>query len=146
MTLFLDAEFNGFQGELISLGLVSDNSGEFYGVRQLPKKLDPWVKVNVIPCLGQQPESDDALRGRLAVFLQTHRGETVIADWPEDLAKFLGFLSKGNRLVGPATLEVRLVLQQPLYSETPHNALSDAQALNAAWLDGRGVAVGGTVH
>ncbi len=116
MTLFLDTEFNGFGGELISLALVSDAGGEYYGVRELPRRLDPWVQRNVIPYLDREPETDDALRGRLAVFLRTHRGETVIADWPDDLAKFLGFLTVGDRLVGPSYLDLRLVGQQPLDS------------------------------
>lgn len=145
VTLFLDAEFNGFGGELISLGLVSDAGGEYYGVRELPPTLHSWVRANVVPVLGQESESDDALQGRLAVFLRAHRGEAVIADWPEDLAKFLGFLTKGDRLVGPPALDIRLVPQQALYSEIPHNALSDARALMAARVAGDQRVAGGSV-
>lgn len=133
MTLFLDCEFNGFGGDLISLALVPHEGAEFYGVRKLPKKIHPWVKENVIPRLGQQPETDSDLRKRLAAYLRAHEGETVVADWPLDFAHFCAFVCDGDRLYGPHSLAMRLVPQEPLSSEVPHNALSDARALKEAW-------------
>lgn len=129
LTLYLDSEFNGFGGELISLALVSDRGGEFYGVRNLPRRVKPWVRKNVVPRLGQPPEIDAVLRRRLAAFLFEHEGEDVVADWPEDLSKFLAFLCVDDRVFGPGNMRLMLVAQEPLLSVTPHNALSDARAL-----------------
>ena len=45
---FLDTEFNGFGGELLSLALVPDEGDrEFYVVLPLPDTLDPWVERHV---------------------------------------------------------------------------------------------------
>ena len=53
MKLFLDCEFNGFGGELISMALVDENERYFYEV--LPC-INPtsWVLDNVIPILNKQ--------------------------------------------------------------------------------------------
>jgi hypothetical protein len=133
MTLFLDTEFNGFNGPLISLALVGDDGDEFYGVRRPPRRPHPWVKANIIPNLNQAPQSDVLLRGLVAAFLHAHKGEPIIADWPLDFAHLLSFMCVDDRLFGPGSLLMRLVPQEPLLSEIPHNALSDARALMAAW-------------
>jgi hypothetical protein len=53
MKLFLDCEFNGFGGELISMALVDENERYFYEV--LPCiNLTSWVLNNVIPILNKQ--------------------------------------------------------------------------------------------
>ena len=42
--IYLDTEFNGFGGELISLALVEPISGKtFYRVKQIPMAPHPWV-------------------------------------------------------------------------------------------------------
>jgi hypothetical protein len=133
MTLYLDTEFNGFGGELISIGLVSDRGGEFYGVRKLPENLHPWVKANVVPNLHQKAEPDTRLRARLANFIADHDKETIIADWPLDFSGLLSFFCVDDRLVGPSSLSRQPVPQEPLLSDVPHNALSDAKALMLAW-------------
>lgn len=132
MTLFLDTEFNGFHGPLISIALVSDDGDEFYGVRHLPPKLRQWVKKNVVPNLNQSPEDDTVLRGRLAAFLHGHARETIVADWPLDFSHLLSFLCFDDQRAGPSALNMRLVPQEPLPSVIPHNALFDARALMIA--------------
>ncbi|AHB48973.1 hypothetical protein W911_12055 [Hyphomicrobium nitrativorans NL23] len=133
MTLFLDTEFNGFGGALISIALVSDNGGresEFYGVRELPDQLAPWVEANVLPVLGKKPEPDTVLRRRLVEFLHGHAGQTIIADWPEDLIHCLGLLCPSPGRAYRINLNLRLIkATEELPSEVPHNALSDARAL-----------------
>ena len=129
MTVFVDTEFNGFDGPMISFALVSDRGGELYGVRRLPDRLNPWVKANVVPVLNQASEPDEVLRRKLAVFLEDHKGETLVADWPLDFSHLLGFMCPGDRKYGPGDLMMRLVPQQELPSLVPHNALSDARAL-----------------
>jgi hypothetical protein len=131
MTLYLDTEFNGHGGELISLAIVSDkHTNHFYGVLPLPKLIHPWVAEHVIPMLDQQPEPADEFRMRLKLFLEKHSGEEIIADWPDDFALLLRVMS------GPdyerswmVPCDMRLIVSGDVRPAMPHNALSDALAL-----------------
>lgn len=131
MTLYLDTEFNGHGGELISLALVSDaGPHHFYGVLPLPERIAPWVAEHVIPLLDQAPEPADEFRVRLAHFLEKYSGETIVADWPDDFALLMRVMS------GPdyerswmVPCEMRMIVSGDVKPERPHNALSDALAL-----------------
>jgi hypothetical protein len=46
---FLDTEFNGFGGTLLSLALVPEDGEEFYAIIASDDPLHPWVERNVIP-------------------------------------------------------------------------------------------------
>ena len=135
MNLFLDGEWNGYGGELISLALVPETLPPFYLVLPLPKVLDHWVIENVIPVLNAEPCSSwdffqKALEDYLAQFGAIH----VIADWPEDIAYFMQSLvtGPGERInTPPLTCEVRRDLDG--CGLTQHNALSDAIALCRHW-------------
>ena len=49
MRYFLDTEFNGFAGELISVALVPEHGDqEFYAVLPLPEAPNNWVTRNVL--------------------------------------------------------------------------------------------------
>lgn len=136
MTLFLDAEYNGFGGDLISIALVSnDGTGRnaFYEVRELPEHPVPWVKHNVIPVLRKKPIADPVLQKRLVDFLTRHPGQDIIADWPEDFIHLLKLLGTIPGWAYRLNLTMRLVKTDELNSETPHNALSDAKALMEWW-------------
>lgn len=135
--LFLDTEFNGFGGALISIALVSDKGGknsEFYAVRCLPSKIHPWVQEHVVPYLVLPSEDDHVLRARLAQFLRHHAGEPVIADWPEDLAHLLYCLCEAGGISQRIELDLRLIESGELNSRMPHNALADARALMHWWV------------
>ena len=130
MTLYLDTEFNGHGGELISLALVSDKSGEFYSVLPAPEKWDDWCLKHVVPFLEQASEPENEFRMRLRHFLEKHSGEEIIADWPDDFVHLMQALS------GPSydqsymlPVSMRLVVSGDVQPEVPHNALSDAKAL-----------------
>lgn len=129
MALYLDTEFNGFGGQLISIALVSDNGGEFYGVLPLPSRVHPWVAEHVVPYLVASSEPHYALRARLFAFLTYHHGEPVIADWAEDLMHLLSLVCEPNGLSFQIELDMRLVNSGEIKPEIPHNALSDARAL-----------------
>jgi hypothetical protein len=132
MRLWLDTEFNDFQGELISLALVAEDGGYWYGVRHCDDP-SPWVREHVIPVLSKEPEDDDALRRSLSDWLDYFLSCHITADWPEDISHFCNFLitGPGKRLDTPAlSFEIRRDL--PSTSKTsavPHNALEDARAL-----------------
>lgn len=49
MKLFIDCEFNGYQGALISMALVPEMGEPFYHVLNTDGvKIDPWVRENVM--------------------------------------------------------------------------------------------------
>lgn len=132
MTLFLDTEFNGFGGELLSIALVSDQGGddaEFYGVRHLPHDIAPWALEHVVPVLDQDPEDDDVLKRRLRDFLHNHAGEPIVADWPLDFIHFLILLCEPGGRAHLFALTMQLIKQGEIESSCPHNALADAAAL-----------------
>lgn len=133
MRLYLDTEFNGFSGRLISVALVSKSGHEWYEVLPCTHYKD-WVRNHVIPVLGQPPKRRSVVAKSLQSFLMQFSEIHVIADWPEDIMHFCSLLvvEQGQRLfTPPMTLEL-VTLDTPLASLTPHNALSDARALKSA--------------
>jgi hypothetical protein len=142
MRYFLDTEYNGFGGDLLSLALVpDDDSEEFYVTIAHEGPLDPWVERHVVPFLDMVPErlnsprmSRAAAAEALAIWLQHDPAPEIFADWPEDLAQFAMLL-----VTGPGQMHAvpPLVLRfEPLAnfstaanSTVPHNALHDARAL-----------------
>lgn len=143
MRFFIDGEWDGFKGQLLSLALVPEDERagpylylEFeHGLIQ-----EPWVAENVMPhMLGgnlvTREQGQRALEGFLTFW---GNGIHVVADWPEDIERFCEFLivGPGQRINMPRmTFEVIPGLNAvDLYSETPHNALEDAKAIRAAVL------------
>ena len=142
MRYFLDTEYNGFGGELLSLALVpEDGSEEFYITLEYDGQIDPWVERHVIPFLDMVPDglrssrlTRRAAAEALAGWLAHDEAPDIIADWPEDLAQFAMLLVTGPGMMQPMpALTLRFV---PLHgfstaanSTVPHNALHDARAL-----------------
>ena len=71
MRYFLDVEFNGFGGDLISLALVpEDHTTEpFYEALPCADAV-PWVAGHVIPVLQRQPLPRLELVKKLAAYLE----------------------------------------------------------------------------
>lgn len=138
MKLFLDCEFNGWKGDLISLALVPiDDSASFYQAIELPEDtvIDPWVKQNVIPILHVLPVSAYHFTELLKRYLNQWPTVTIVADWPDDIRYFCQELitSPGKMFGAPLlNFELRRLDITPV---VPHNALSDAQAIKEAYLD-----------
>ena len=58
MRYFLDTEYDGFGGRLISLALVGESGGdEFYVVIDGEPVRDAWVERHVMPFLDMVPDS-----------------------------------------------------------------------------------------
>lgn len=140
MKFYLDCEFNGFGGELISLALVSEDlEKRFYKV--LPyehMQLDPWVAKHVIPVLHRKPTSSrSAFSNDLSHFLLEYAVKneiTIVADWPEDIRYLCESLIIGpGRMVNSPNITFILdrvtLVNTANYSLVPHNALEDAIAL-----------------
>lgn len=141
MRYFLDAEFNGFGGELISLALVPEGAGvpPFYEAIECPDPT-PWVAEHVLPVLETKVISRAELADRFADYLIDDADPLLVADWPEDIAHAARLL-----IVGPGRMKpirsIRFELVDPGIigtggtNQAPHNAYHDAMALRAAVLD-----------
>lgn len=142
MRYFLDTEYNGFGGTLLSLALVPEDGGEeFYVTLEYNGPIDTWVERHVIPFLDMVPEGLKASRlSRLAAaealagWLAHDEAPDIVADWPEDLAQLAMLLVTGPGLMLPVPpLSLHLVqlggFSTAANSLVPHNALHDARAL-----------------
>ena len=135
MRYFLDAEFNGFGGGLISLALAPESQERVAFYETLPCDAPiPWVAERVLPVLQRLPISRPEMVAKLADYLLQDSEPVIIASWPEDLADLVLLMvtGPGRRLAMPR-LRFEL-LDLPLFdsealSEVPHNARYDAIAL-----------------
>lgn len=128
MRLFIDGEWNGYRGELISMALVAEDGREFYAVLGCANP-EPWVAENVMPKLAGTRESIDSAQVRLSLFLAQFDAAHIVADWPEDIERFCRLLitGPGTRIdTPPLTMEI---VRVDAPSKNPHNALADARGL-----------------
>jgi hypothetical protein len=141
MRYFLDTEYNGIRGALLSLALVPDDGEELYLTFQSDEPIVEWVQRHVVPYLDMVPEQlscprlskPDAVHA-LELYLRHDDNPLIFADWPEDIAHFCNFM-----ITGPGDMvDVRHVTFELLpmtnfstaaTSKVPHNALHDARAL-----------------
>lgn len=132
MRLWLDTEFNGFEGPLISMALVSESRCEWNQVLGCDNPV-AWVAENVMPVLKKRRTTLLRMQRSLAHWLARYTCIHVIANWPADLAHFSQVLLVGpsSRLVVPP-LTLELVEDLEFSSKGPHNALADARALRSA--------------
>lgn len=141
MRYFLDAEFNGFGGELISLALAPENGKLpfFYAAVECFAPTE-WVAQNVLPVLETEPFPRAEVASRFAAYLTDDEFPVLVADWPEDIAHAANLLVTGPGRMSPIR-NIRFELVDPVLigpgapSEVPHNAYHDAVALRAAVLD-----------
>ncbi len=137
MRYFLDAEFNGFGGPLISLALIPEDRQESPFYEALPcAEPTSWVAEHVLPVLHTRPVSRPEIVKKLAAYLTKASEPVIIADWPEDLAQMASLMVIGPAYRMPLPRLVFELLDLPLFdstvlSEVPHNACSDAIALRA---------------
>lgn len=141
MRYFLDTEYNGSGGALLSLALVPEDGEELYLTLDWEGELEPWVERHVVPYLDTVPDSlvsprlsrADAAR-TVAHYLAGDRDPLIVADWPEDIALFNALLITGPGLMAEVPrLTFRFValagFSTAANSKVPHNALHDARAL-----------------
>ena len=135
MRYYLDAEFNGFGGALISIALVpeTDDMPPFYEAVTC-RDPTPWVAAHVLPALDTRPIAYEALQNAFADYLASDPHPVLVADWPEDIVHAARLLATddGRRLIVSA---VRFELAEVVsfssaeLSHAPHNAYHDAVAL-----------------
>ena len=130
MRFYLDTEFNGFGGELISLALVGP--AEWYRAVQFKSPVDHWVKQNVMPVLNTTPIIPELFRHEFHEFIKQFQNPEIICDWHVDAEHFCRMLA-GKDYGTSLDFSCRItILKTPPgcpISVTQHNALSDARAL-----------------
>ncbi len=155
MRYFLDTEFNGFGGALLSLALVPEDGGEdFYVTLICHDPIEPWVDTHVMPYLDSVPQQHAGLSVErpqaakslsswlireyelqtLAAYPEQIEALEIVADWPEDIAQYCMLLLKGpGTMVDVPPLMFRLIdipgFSTAANSAVPHNALHDARSL-----------------
>lgn len=147
MRLYLDTEYNGFGGELISLALVSTlhprhsmlpgPKGElvdhsWYQACAWTSPTDEWVAKNVLPKLERTPLLKRAFRREFHEWIRGYKNPEIICDWHADAEHFCRLLA-GDDYGSSLDFECRITILktppgQPV-SLNPHNALADARAL-----------------
>ena len=141
MRYFLDTEYNGFGGGLISLALVPEEGDqEYYVVVPTSEEPHPWVARHVMPYLRSVPamlynELDPVAAAHdIAAYLGTDPDPEIVCDWPEDIALFCRLIQTSDgQIVELANVRFHF-LRTPGFStarnsRVPHNALHDARAL-----------------
>ena len=142
MRYFLDCEYNGFGGALLSLALVPEDGGEeLYLTFDCAGPIEPWVERHVLPFIDHVPEvlklpptSREQAAHVIAMYLGDDPEPEILADWPTDIELLCGLLSfaPGKTVALPETRFRLLTLGRFSPAENsavPHNALHDARAL-----------------
>ena len=137
-TLYLDTEFNGFNGQFISAALVDEDGREWYQATYCRDPTD-WVAKHVIPVINIKLLMYEELQESLRKYLQRYEQVTIICDWPRDVEHFCRLLmledSSGRMIRTPRlTFVIDTSLSAHTESLTPHNALADAHALRLVGL------------
>jgi hypothetical protein len=141
MRYFLDTEYNGVGGELLSLALVPDDGDELYLTLKSESPRVDWVERHVVPYLDSVPEQltcprlerNDAAHA-VERYLKHDEAPLIFADWPEDVAQFCNLMITGpGDMIELRNLCFHLVpmsnFSTAANSKVPHNALHDARAL-----------------
>jgi hypothetical protein len=144
MRLFLDCEYNGFGGELLTLALVREDCRSLYLIAPMAEiegAFDPWVLKNVIPIALKVPkhvkpiiETKADWPGYIADFLRDDPRPYIVTDWPDDIHYFCQSVITGPGLMASIkSLRFEMVrvdaYPTDLKGAIQHNAWHDANAL-----------------
>lgn len=142
MRYYLDCEFDGHNGPLLSIALVAETGWSLH-VRTTARADDPWVMANVEPLMDSHRADLDATNVRmncvgdeLRRFLRNDHHPIIVADSVVDIARFCRAISTSDdggwaSVEGDIKFEVHDVAAYPtsLPGAVQHNAWWDAMAL-----------------
>lgn len=150
MVYFLDTEFNGFGGELISLSLVREDGESLYIVYPEPVSgYCDWVRDNVVPILWDIPEKFPGVAAKIwdhkegsrliHEFFQGDNDPTVICDWPDDISYLCKAMVTGpGEMIPLARMKFQMIRIVSYPTALPgaiqHNAYWDARAIRYHFL------------
>lgn len=139
---YIDCEFDGHAGPLLSIALVREDGYSIH-IRTDALALDPWVQANVVPLM----ERHEAKMGQwipanevgpsIKTFIGADDAPVIIADSPVDIGRFCAAVSTGpdggwaSADYPQMAFEVHNVDCYPtdLPNAVQHNAYWDAMAL-----------------
>jgi len=138
---YLDTEFDGFGGPLLSLALVREDGASLYLAYIDHVAQEPWVRENVLPIMRAVPYDVSVVNCnhpggafRIAAFLSADAAPHINTDWPDDVRYFCQAIITGpGQMVSIPHLsfEIHRVDAYPtgLPGAVQHNAWWDAMAL-----------------
>lgn len=141
MNYYLDTEFDGFGGPLLSMALVREDGASLYLVYHDAAAKDMWVRENVLPIMRAVPFDVSVVNCahsggayRIAEFLHGDPCPHIHTDWPDDVRYFCEAIitAPGEMVAIPhLRFEVHRVDAYPtdLPGAVQHNAWWDAMAL-----------------
>lgn len=133
MRLYLDTEFNGHGGELISMAVVSAYGHSWYYAKRLSCPPDEWVFKHVLPQIDEDSYLHPGIfRLDFQRWIKDFDNPEIICDWHADAEHFCKML-EGPDYTTSLDFPCRITILktppgQPV-SAAPHNALADAIAL-----------------
>lgn len=145
MRYYIDCEFDGHNGALLSMAVVRSARDSLMVVVEGVEVTDPWVRDNVVPIIHSDRAGETAfvrpngVGAVLGDFIGDDPHPVIVADSPVDIARFCAALSTGvgggwaSTPYARMTFEVHNVDCYPttLPGAIQHNAWWDAMALRA---------------
>lgn len=134
---YIDCEFDGHDGPLLSFGMVREDG---YGIhiQTTESAKDPWVIANVMPIMREHHAhisatvSANEVGERLRWFMRGEASPVIVADSPVDIGRFCRAISTGDdgswHSCGYDSISFK-VLNVDCYP----TSLSDAVQHNAWW-------------
>ena len=144
MRYYIDCEFDGHDGGLLSIALVTDGEDSIH-IQADVEPMDLWVRKNVLPLMDSHKAPKSAkvylheVGNVIRAFIGNDDCPTIIADSPVDIGRFCHALSTGpdggwvSADYPAMRFEVHNVDCYPnvLEGAVQHNAWWDAMALRA---------------
>lgn len=143
MRYFIDCEFDGYRGPLISMAMIREDGRSLYfviaGAEDEAK--DPWVITNVLPIIRDTPEAPyvfawDRAGAYIAAFMDGDEAPHIVADWPDDLRHFCDLVVPGPGVMAPLigfSCEVKRIDAYPTTLDQTHTGPVSVQ--HNAWWD-----------
>lgn len=141
MRYYLDTEFNGFGGELISLALVPETGDAAYYVFGDFGVPVAWVAENVLPLIWKTPQpvpkrlwDRQSAAMDIAFYLRADPQPIIVSDWPADIRYFCELVEFPDGKMAPIQNVVFVLNRVDAYpteleGAVQHNAWWDALAL-----------------
>lgn len=143
MKYYLDTEFNGFGGHLLSMGIIREDGRCFHAQLENinPEELNSWVRDNVYPYLNKIPEIGMSYRvgsNMFSYFLsEVFKGDSdiiVVTDWPDDIKYVcVNLITAPGFMINISSIKFEMIRVDSYPNDieecVQHNAMWDAIAL-----------------
>lgn len=142
MKYYIDCEFDGHNGPLLSMAIVREDSRSIH-IETTAIATDPWVVANVVPAMSENDATTHSLvqpyqvGAQVREFIGHDDAPVIVADSPVDIGRFCTALTTSSQggyepnVWDRLTFEVHDVDCYPteLVGAVQHNAWWDAMAL-----------------